>query len=118
MTAEFGVYFILAVAAITFAMNIVSDVRMTRRDERWNYMFKQLMDNYKGTVEHALTMAKAQNVAQAVEAQALKDARDIQVEALRDEMAGAEEETKPQEPIKVMTSDGREIDLRDWEVVA
>jgi len=106
---------VIAMFLLCCVLLVVTD----RRIERMTKSTLDLLASYERTNKYAMQMIKAENTEMAVRAESLRKSHDIQLRAMEDTMAeiNIEEEPKDNEPRRVMTADGREIDLRDWEVV-
>ena len=66
--------------------------------------------------ELSLSYQKAGSLGEKVRVDAEKQKLEIDLEAYKDAMIQAAAEPSVKEPIPAKTVDGREIDLRDWEV--
>lgn len=111
----------MSMAVLCFVFLYVRDRAASIRENDWHNTIREVISEFSMSSTSAMHMIKAKSVEEAVEANALKKSRDVQLKVMEDAMAeiksDEEEIVKPDDPVKVRTADGREIDLRDWEVV-
>ena len=105
--------------AIASLVIFVTTRASSLREEAWQKMTERLVAGHNDTMERAIMAIKAQSVEQAVHAETLRKSHDIQLQQMQDTISEekAVEEEKDSTPYKLQTADGREIDLREWEVV-
>ena len=100
---------VVMVAVMMCAYVLHRTMRMTH-DVKRDYveLLSQTIDNLK-----------AQSLQERVEAKALEKESDVRVEMLKDALKMEQDllREKAEDPVYVRSSDGRDIDLRDYEIV-
>jgi uncharacterized membrane protein YccC len=80
-------------------------------------MLEAAKKDYVELLSQTIDNLKAQTLQERVEAKAIEKETDVRIEMLKDAMKASSEAEQEPEPQFVTTTDGREIDLRDYDIV-
>lgn len=82
-------------------------------------MTHDVKKDYVELLSQTIDNLKAQSLQERVEAKALEKESDVRVEMLKDALQMEQDllKGKAEEPVFVKTSDGKEIDLRNYEII-